>query len=94
MNPENTSAAAISTGLRPMRSASILKSSDPTKMPNRAALNTGAMEGPAMCQSLITAGAVNPIAWTSKPSIRRHSAHRMKTQSETCRPCYARSGRE
>ena len=51
------SIAAISTGRRPILSATMLRPSDPIMMPRRPAPNTGPSAVLVMCQSLISAGA-------------------------------------
>jgi hypothetical protein len=57
MQTEKNSVAPISTGRRPILSASVLKVSEPTSMPKRPAPNTGASVSLAMPHSRITTGA-------------------------------------
>src|SRR5579885_2690785 len=68
--------APINTGLRPIRSASILSRIEPNNTPTSAALSTDPSTAPVIFHSSISRGATKPIACTSKPSIIRQSAHR------------------
>ena len=68
--------AAVSTPLRPKRSASGPALSAPKARPNSAALSTGPSAGLSMPHSLISEGAMKPMAAVSNPSIstiRKHS---------------------
>ncbi|MBB3261929.1 hypothetical protein F4827_006829 [Paraburkholderia bannensis] len=57
MQAEKNSVAPISTGRRPILSATVLNVSEPTSMPNSPAPNTGASVSFAMPHSRITTGA-------------------------------------
>ncbi len=72
----NTSTAATSNFLRPSQSASGPDDSAPAARPNSAALSTGPSAGLVTPHSLMSDGAMKPIAAVSKPSastIRKHS---------------------
>ncbi len=57
MQAAKNKVAAINTGRRPMRSARMLKQSEPTSMPNKPAPNTGPRLALAMPHSWMMAGA-------------------------------------
>ena len=54
---EKNRVVRISTGRRPILSASMLNTMEPTRIPKSAALNTGPFWAGASCQSLMIAGA-------------------------------------
>ena len=74
----NTSTEPTSTRLRPSRSASGPADSAPAAKPNNAALNTGASAGLDTPHSLISEGAMKPMAAVSKPSSSTMKKHRPK----------------
>ena len=73
-----TTTAAVSTPLRPKRSANGPAVSAPKARPNSAALKTGPSADFPMPHSVMSEGAMKPMAAVSKPSISTIKKHRMK----------------
>ena len=76
------SVAPIKIGRRPILSASMLKTSDPTSTPKLLAPNTGPSAALETFHSRTISGATYPSACTSKPSMIRHS--RQIANVDTC----------
>ena len=74
VSAEKYSVAPISTGRRPILSASMLKSSEPMSTPVSVKLATVPAEL-FVPHSVNSAGATKPHDWTSKPSMMRQRPH-------------------